>query len=98
MSIESLNFEFTKNEERGLLNDFNLQLLALLETAINLSPERSTEEQAMVFVKNLIGLAPEGQCDAKMELIVMNTWVSWINFPILESRITLISLLLLLRR
>jgi hypothetical protein len=74
MSVELLDFESLKDEERDLLSDANLQILTFFESAISSSPKPSVDEKAKRFVTDLIASAPDGQSGTNAESFVMSTW------------------------
>jgi hypothetical protein len=45
MSVESLDFESLKDEERGLLSDTDFNILSLFEGVINSSPVPNIDEK-----------------------------------------------------
>jgi len=74
MSVEPLDFESLKDEERGLLSDADLHILNCFESAINSSPEPNVDEKAKRFVTDLIASAPERRSGTDAESFVMSTW------------------------
>ncbi|KAH8656690.1 hypothetical protein BGZ60DRAFT_384614 [Tricladium varicosporioides] len=74
MSVEPLDFESLKDEERGLLNDTDLHILTLFESAISSSPEFNVDEKAKRFATDLVASAPDRQSGTDAESYVMSTW------------------------
>lgn len=74
MSIEALDFDSLKDEERGLLSDADFHILTIFESAINSSPESNVDEKAKRFFTDLIALAPLRQSGIDAEFFVMSTW------------------------
>jgi len=74
MSVELLDFESLKDEERGLLGRSDLHILTFFESAIYSLPEPNVYEKAKHFVTDLIASTPERRSGADVESFVMSTW------------------------
>lgn len=79
MSIEPLNFESIKSEERGWLDDTQVDILTIFETAINSSPNPDIDGKAKRFVSELLALAPEAISGRKPDEFAHTTWQLLIN-------------------
>lgn len=69
MSNEPLDFAYLKDEERGLLDEVDLLILAKFEAAISSSSEPNVEEKAIRFVGDLIASHPK-----ESESFLTSTW------------------------
>jgi len=74
MFSEVPNFEPLKDENRGLLNDTDLHILTLFESAINFSENTSAEGKANYFATELFAYAPKKTSGLDEDVFVMEAW------------------------